>query len=102
MAELPVELRSSFLPWEETEEEAGMRGFRTWVPGTLGPTDPEKSGWVTLTCAESLTGEVFGTIPGWFNVNSWHSLNRALRTVHEIAKAREWNELWALAQEAQR
>lgn len=99
MAELPIELRSSFLPWEETEQTDEMRQFRVRLPGPLGVKTPEDYGWVKLHVHESLSGAVEGDIPGWDHA-TWNSLNGALATVHPLALSREWTELWALAQEA--
>ena len=105
MAELPERLRHSFLPWEETEGSEEARIFRVWMPGVMGTEEGEENepGWAELWVPKA-QHELFRVYPhGWEGQSSaWQTLDRAAGQMEDLALAREWNELWALAQEAGR
>lgn len=97
MRQLPVEIRNSFLPWEGMHK-GNTFVFRVLLPDVLGEG---VGGWVKLTCSDKLEGLVEGNIPGWDNTR-FQSLNRAVDVIENVALARGWSELWALAREVER
>lgn len=102
MDTLPVELRNSFLPWEETEGSKEARIFRVWMPGVMGSDDPDsEAGWTEVRV---LQGTVRGVVHDWTwrRDDTWLTLQDVVTVVENVALARGWNKLWALAQEAER